>query len=280
MRSATILLSILSVLLLSVCGSLYSKTRRDATSLDTLRRNEQATRSRYERVVQEISAIQDSVSSIAVDAGLMNMTNLGAERRLSPTGASETLARIAELRTRIEDLETRLRLSDFQVAGLDNMVRQLKQGLAQKEQAVARLGVQVETLKTRVADLTTSVDQAHALIAAQSDTLEQARRELGTVYYVMGTRQALIKNGVVAAQGGVLGVGKTLRPTGKVDPAALHAVDTDEQTVIPIAATKARVITAQAPQSYSIEAVNGGLELHILDPVEFRKVRQLVIITA
>jgi uncharacterized coiled-coil protein SlyX len=220
------------------------------------------------------------VSSIAVDAGLMNMTNLGAERRLSPTGASETLARIAELRTRIEDLETRLRLSDFQVAGLDNMVRQLKQGLAQKEQAVARLGVQVETLKTRVADLTTSVDQAHALIAAQSDTLEQARRELGTVYYVMGTRQALIKNGVVAAQGGVLGVGKTLRPTGKVDPAALHAVDTDEQTVIPIAATKARVITAQAPQSYSIEPVNGGLELHILDPVEFRKVRQLVIITA
>jgi uncharacterized coiled-coil protein SlyX len=177
-------------------------------------------------------------------------------------------------------LENRVQESGIQIAGLDKMVNQLKHGLAEKEKLVARLGGQVDSLRTHVTDLTASVEQARALIAAQTDTLTQARRELGTVYYMIGTRRDLLKDSVVVAQGGLLGMGKTLRPTGRVDPAALHAVDTDEQTVIPIAATKARVITAQAPQSYSIESVNGQLELHILDPLEFRKVRHLVIVTA
>jgi hypothetical protein len=159
-------------------------------------------------------------------------------------------------------------------------VKQLKQGLAEKEQLVARLGGQVDSLQTQVGDLSAGVAEAHTVIAAQTDTLEQIRHELGTVYYVIGSRQDLLAKGVVAARGGVLGLGKTLRPTGVVDPASLHAVDTDQQTVIPIAATKARVLTPQPPQSYSIELVGGQLELRILDPQEFRKVRHLVIVTA
>jgi len=281
MRRATVLLSILSVALLATCLTFYAKTRRDADAMTALRQSEQATRARYDRAVRDISAIQDSLNAIAVDASqALSITNLGAERRLSPTGASEAMARIAGLRTRIQSLESRLRDSDFRIAGLDRMVKQLKQGLAEKEQMVTRLGGQVESLQTHVTDLTASVEQAHTVIAAQSDTLAQTRRELGTIYYVIGSRQDLVKGGVVAARGGVLGLGKTLRPTGNVDPSALHAVDTDEQTVIPIAATKARVISAQSPQSYSIELVNGRLELRILDPHEFRKVRHLVIVTA
>ena len=279
MRRATVLLSILTAALIVACLSLYVQTRRDADAMTALRQSEQGARARYDRTVQEISAIQDSLNAIAVDA-TQSLTNLGAERRLSPTGASETLARIAGLRTRIHSLESRLQQSDVRIASLDRMVKQLKQGLAEKEQAVARLGGQVDSLRINVTDLTASVEEAHTMIAAQSDTLAQTRRELGTIYYVIGSQKDLVKGGVVAARGGVLGLGKTLRPTGNVDPATLHPVDTDEQTVIPIAATKARVITAQSPQSYSIEPVNGQLELHILDPHEFRKVRHLVIVTA
>jgi uncharacterized coiled-coil protein SlyX len=281
MRRATLVLSILSVALLAACATLYTRTRRDAVALDTAKLTEQATRAHYERAVQDISAIQDSLNAIAVDAAQsLQASSLDAERRLSPTGASEALERIAGLRTRIQSLEARLQQSDLRIAGLDKLVKQLKDGLAEKEQLVAHLGGQVDSLQTQVGDLSTGVAEAHTLIAAQTDTLEQIRRELGTVYYVIGSRQDLLKNGVVAAGGGVLGMGKTLRPTGVVDAASLHSVDTDEQTVIPISATKARVLTSQAPQSYAIESVNGQLELRILDPVEFRKVRHLVIVTA
>ena len=281
MRRATILLSILTVVLLAACATLYVRTRRDTEALDASKRSEDSTRVHYERAVQDISAIQDSLNAIAVDAAqAVQFSSLSAERRLSPTGASETLERIAGLRTRIHSLEARLEQSDLRIAGLDKLVQQLKAGLAEKEQLVADLGGQVDSLQTQVGDLSAGVAEAHTLIAAQTDTLEQIRRELGTVYYVIGSRQDLLAKGVVAAGGGVLGLGKTLRPTGVVDASSLHAVDTDQQTVIPISATKARVLTAQSPQSYSIESVGGQLVLRILDPREFRKVRHLVIVTA
>jgi hypothetical protein len=43
---------------------------------------------------------------------------------------------------------------------------------------------------------------------------------------------------------------------------------------------KARVITPQPADSYELRLVDGKMELHILNPAEFRKVRQLVIVTA
>ena len=69
-------------------------------------------------------------------------------------------------------------------------------------------------------------------------------------------------------------------PSGKVDEAACTVVDTDAQSVIPIPSPHARVLTPQPPGSYTLEPVNGQLELRILDAREFRKVRHLVIVTA
>ena len=281
MRRSTVLLSILGLAMFVLCVALFEKTRSDAESLQALQQREEATRARYDRAVQDISTIQDSLNAIAVDAArVMRPTSLGAERQLSPTGASQAIARIGELRTRIQSLESRLRKSDFRIAGLDRLVKQLKQDLGEKEQLAARLGGQVDSLQTHVNGLTASVEEAHALIAAQADTLEQRRRELGTVYWAAGTRNELLKGGVVEARGGVLGIGKTLGPASTADPSAFHVVDTDQETVIPIAGTKARVLTAQPPQSYSITSVNGRLELHILDPKAFRTVKRLVIVTA
>jgi len=281
MRRATVVLSILSLVLIVLSALLFSRTRRDAVTLLATQRAADSTRTSYQQAVQEIAAIQDSLNAIAAGSDqAMEMTSLDAERRLSPTGGSEALARIAGLRTRIQSLEQRLQQSGIRIAGLDQMVRQLKTGLAEKEQVVARLGGQVDSLTTQVGDLSAGVAEAHTMIAAQSDTLAQFRRELGTIYYVIGSRQDLLRTGVVAARGGVLGMGKTLRPTGHVDPERLHVVDTDEQAVIPLGVAKARVLTAQPPQSYALELKDGQLQLRILDAKEFCKVRQLVIVTA
>jgi hypothetical protein len=166
------------------------------------------------------------------------------------------------------------------VAAFARLVKQLKQELAAKEQLVADLTTQVDSLQTHVAGLTATVQESETRIAAQVDTLEDRRRELGTVFYVIGSRQDLMKHGVVVARGGVLGLGKTLDASGKVDETAFRSVDTDQESVIPISAKKAHVLTPQAPDSYALEVVNGQLELRILDPHEFRKVRHLVIVTA
>lgn len=288
MRRTTVYLSILSTALLAVCATMVVQSRNTSAAMEALKASGEATRVQYGQTIHDISTIQDSLNAIAMDdaAGLRS-TALSAERRLSPAQSDEVLARISELRagiartrTRIQSLETRLKQSSGQVAGLGRMLKQLKAGLAAKEQLVAALSGQVDSLQTHVAGLNVKVEAATTQIAAQTDTLEERRRELGTVYYVIGTRSALLKEGVAVARGGVLGLGKTLDASGKMDPTAYRSVDTDQQTTIPIAATKARVLTPQAPGSYAIEQANGQLELRILDAREFRKVRHLVIVTA
>jgi len=288
MRRSTVLLSLLSIALFVVCASLVERVQRDAGSITAMRQLQESTRTRYAQAIQQISTIQDSLNAIAIDdATTMRISRLDAERRLSPTQGDEVLARVAELRAgiqrtreRIESLETNLKHSSGQIAGLGKLVKQLKQNLAAKEEMVAQLSGQVASLETHVTELNSTVEQATTRIAEQSDTLEQRRRELGTVYYAIGSKRDLMKNGVVEARGGVLGLGKTLGTTGKVDAAVYQSVDTDQETVIPIAATKAHVLTPQPPQSYSIQSVNGRLELHILDAQAFRQVRRLVIVTA
>ena len=281
MRRSTVVLSILSVALLVLCISLIEQTRRNVAMLAEAQSNERAAKARYDRTVEEMATIQDSLNAIAIDAArVMRVSSLGAEQQLSPTGASLALARIAELRERIQSLEAHLQSSNIHVASLTRMVKQLKVGLADKEQQIAQLGGQVNELQGRVADLNSSVQQDQAQIAAQADTLEQRRRELGTVYFAAGTKNDLMKGGVVVAHGGVLGLGKTLGTSNAANLASFRELDTDQETVIPLSGKKAQVLTPQPAQSYSIQSVNGRLELHILDAHAFRQVKRLVIVTA
>jgi len=281
MRRTTVILSIVVIALIVLSISLVEQTRRDASMLADAKAQETAAKTHYDRTVQEMATIQDSLNAIAVDAAqVMHSSNLGAEQRLSPTGESAALARIAELRERIQSLESHLQQSDLHVASLDRMVKHLKTDLETKEQMVVRLGGQVDSLTTHVADLNSSVEQAHAMIAAQSDTLEQRRREMGTVYYAAGTKHDLMKGGIVIAKGGVLGLGKTLGTSNTANLAEFHEMNTNEESVIPLTGTKAQVLTPQPAASYSIQSVNGKLELHILDAQAFRQVKRLVIVTA
>jgi hypothetical protein len=97
----------------------------------------------------------------------------------------------------------------------------------------------------------------------------------------VGSKKDLATQGVIVSKGGFLGLGKTVQPTGVASAAAYTPLDTDHETVVAIPSAKARVISAQPPTSYMLtQGVDGKLELRITDPAEFRRVRQVVIVTA
>ena len=54
----------------------------------------------------------------------------------------------------------------------------------------------------------------------------------------------------------------------------------DQETVIRTASDKARLVTPQSATSYTWMLVDGVMELHITNPAEFRKVREVVIMTS
>jgi hypothetical protein len=282
MRRNTLWFVLALVVLAGVSTVLFVRYRQGELALQEARAREDATHRRYESAIDDIAAIQDSLNAITFGEEQNDLSSSGvdAESRLSPNRTDDALARVAQLRSGIErtrarivELEQRLEGNGQKVAGLERIVNQLKSNLARKEAMVAELQGEVRTLNTQVGSLT-------ATVVTQDSTLESRRRELGTVYYIVGDRKELLDNGAVVARGGVLGLGKTLDTSGQVNEATFKPIDTDMETVIPIAATKVRVLSAQPVNSYRIEQVAGGYQLRILDPQEFRKVRHLVVLTS
>jgi hypothetical protein len=256
----------------------YAKYRSTASDYAALQANEMDTRNRYGAAINEIAMIQDSLNAIALgEEEARLVSQLDAEARLSESEGDRALERISVIKAgiertkdRIQELDASLKARGVKIAGLEKMIGNLRKSVTDKEERVAVLTTQVDSLQTQVTGLVAKVDE-------QDVTIEEKRRALGTVYYVIGTKKELTESGAVIASGGVLGMGKTLEPSGHVSPAMLHPLDTDFQTVIRIPSERVEILTAQPVASYELQVVGGETELRILDPEAFRAVKHLIV---
>ncbi len=282
-------LVVVVVLLLGAAAVLFQKYQKTSADFADMKVAEAAARAHYTEAFNAIAEIQDSLNAITVGEGAVRLRPQGlqVEQKLSEPDRREALESIALLNASIQrtkekigQLETGLKKSGMKVAGLEKMVANLKQSVAEKQEQVAQLTTQVDSLQTKVAGLETTVQQDQETILAREQTIEEKRRELGTIYYVIGTKKDLSASGIIVAKGGVLGLGKTLQLSGRFDESRFTALDTDQETVVRAPASKVKVLSPQPTSSYELRVEGKQVELHILDPKEFRKVKHLVIMTA
>ncbi len=286
-------LIVAAAVLLGVTLSLNQKLGQSRADFATLQTEEQATSARYAAAIDEVAAIQESLQDIDLgEQGTQALeTELSQEQSLSQDRGEQTMARISEIKagveranSRIQELEDKLKQGDVQIAGLEKLIRGLRKTVAEKEAQIVTLTTRVGELQTQVTGLETEVAagqetirQKHETIQQQTSSIEDSRRRLGTVYYIVGTKKDLSRAGLVESKGGLLGIGRTVRPTGRTEGGQFTALDTDRATVIPIDAKKAKVVSAQPAESYALEANGEQLELRILDREAFRAVKYVII---
>jgi len=287
-KPVLIALIVVIVALAAVATVAVLRYQRTATENNDLRLAKETAQVGYSEAFSAITEIQDSLNAIAVGDSTVQMLSKGAQSEMKVTEAvrRQALDRINVLnaslqrnREKIRRLEANLRKNGTRIAGLEKMIIGLKETMAQKEALVAQLSGRVDSLQTTVTGLTTQVQQGQETIKARDQSLEEKRRELATIYYVIGTKSELVSQGIIRSKGGVLGMGKTLEVTGNYKESLFTSLDTDQESIIPTSAARVEVVSAQAPASYELKPVAGLIELHVLDPKEFRKVKHLVIMT-
>ena len=283
------------VVVLGVTLSLNQKLSQTRADFAALQTEEQATSARYAAAINEVASIQESLQTIDLgEQGTQALaTELAQEQNLSQDRGEQTLARISEIKagveranSRIKDLEEKLKQGGVQIAGLEKLIRGLRKTVEEKEAQIVLLTTRVGELQTQVAVLETDVAagqetirQKEETIQQQTATLEDKRRHIGTIYYTVGTKKELARAGLIESKGGLLGLGKTVRPTGQTEGGNFTALDTDQETVISIEAKKARIITAQPASSYSIEMDGAATTtLRITDREAFRAIKYVIIL--
>ena len=287
-RPIQVLVAAAVVLLGGATVFLFTQLQASRTANEDLQTASRTTQEQYAQTIGAIAAIQDSLNAIGPHEQNLPVegSSLADERRMGAPSGQEALERIALLRAsiernklRINQLEASLRSSKLHAGGLAKMVASLRRTTEEKEAQIALLSAQVDTLHVQVGALTTQVAEVEDTVRQRDVAVAERQRELATVYWVADNKSALQKAGVIESRGGLLGIGKTLKPSGRAPGAAFREINTDEQTVIQLPSAKVQVISAQPLSSYELKPVNGKMELRIVEPQEFRKVRQLVIVT-
>jgi DNA repair exonuclease SbcCD ATPase subunit len=145
---------------------------------------------------------------------------------------------------------------------------ELRDALATRDQQIAALTGEVEQLNVNVQDLSNKTEE-------QATKIKEQDKALHTGYYIFGTSKELKEAKVVT--GGFISSPKILKES--IDKSIFIKVDIRDVKEIPVYAKKAKVLSDQPKDSYTIaKDSNGQAVIQILDYKKFWSLGQFLII--
>ena len=182
-------------------------------------------------------------------------------------------ARVSSLRARVARLAQHDSTLVAQVAAYEKNIADLRQTV---ERQKAEYEATIATQKTQIATLTSKVDTVTSENArlssektALTDTVSHLSSELNTVYYVVGTKSDLVKEGILVEEGHkrflVVG-GRTVSPARELDPAKFTKIDRLRDRTITFPEGEYRILTRHslnyaAPIGLKDGKLSGGLRI-------------------
>jgi len=231
--------------------------------------------SSVDEFLKEYSEIETNLDQVA-RKGNMISENI-KDRELKGTQKeriNESIQAINQLmdqnREKLAALNRKLKSSNNKNSQLEKMVAQLNEQMTAKDAELLALNEQLAGLNTKVDQLTVSLDTMRNINTAQSQTISDQTSALHTAYYIEGKSSELKDMNVINKEGGVLGVGKTMKMNSNVDNSKFTKIDYTQVNTISVNSKDAKIITTHPMDSYTWEKEqNKVVSLKISDPNKF-----------
>jgi len=168
----------------------------------------------------------------------------------SAIGASRdsVVQEIGYVTARVNEAEHKLKESEERIASLTTLSDSLRQTL---EATVASYDSVISDEKATLAAMTVRIDSLTTANGALTDTTNMLKKQNNTVYYIVGTRDNLIRRGILREEGGsrfpfiFAKVGSTLVPGRALDPKDFTAINKREVMEIPLSSGTYRIASLQ-----------------------------------
>jgi hypothetical protein len=174
-------------------------------------------------------------------------------------------ARVASLRTRASKMTRQDSSLTVQVAEYEKTIASLRltveQQKAEYEATIGRQNQQIASLNSKVDTVTRDNVRLAGEKTALIDTVSSLVSEKNTAYYVIGTKDELVKQGVLVEEGHkrfVLMGGRTLSPARDLDPSRFTRIDRLRDRTINFPAGEYTIVTRQSPAYASPFAAKDG----------------------
>jgi hypothetical protein len=235
-------------------------------------------------IIHFMTQIEDNLAAIRErEMGIKNVkhdSDLGDQDRVTLIVA-EIGTYFEENRNIISKLEKQVAAQGNQNKELKKLVALQKKAITEKENQIRMLLLEVENLNNR---LETTVTEKNEEITAKEEQLSEVRRDKekadSRAYFRSGSRKDLVKKGIIARDGGVLGIGKTDKVSTKLNPKSFTPIDIRATSQIPLGdIRKQKIVTIHPGNSYQIvQASNGGSFLKITDPDKFWSISKYLVV--
>jgi len=282
------LLFVLSVMVLVSCGQHKKEIARMQAKQDSIAQlGVQKDNSILEFIgsMNEIQMNLDSIKSIEKIVSVQTApgTELKAEAK---NRIIEDIAQINNLLQKnkelVKSLQGKLRASNVKIAELENMISLLNKQMGEKDAEIASLKQELENLHINVAGLNQKIEQitteSEATIKAKNQTISDQTIAMNTAYYAFGTKKELEEKNVIEKEGGVLGMGKSIKLKKDFNRDYFMKIDIREFNQLPLNTKKAKIVTTHSADSYHLTGVKTVESLVIDKPEEFWKATKFLVI--
>jgi chromosome segregation ATPase len=282
------LIFILSVVVFTSCGQHKKDIARMQAKQDSIAQlNVQKDNSILEFIgsMNEIQANMDSVKRIQklVSVQTSSGTELKADAKKR---IIEDIKQINDLleknKALMKSLQGKLNSSNTKIKELQTMIEMQTKQMAEKDVELARLNTDLENLNINVKGLNQKIEtitaESEATISAKNQAIEEKTNELNTAYYAFGSKKELTEKNVIEKEGGVLGMGKTLKIKKDFNRDYFMKIDIREFKQLPLNTKKAKLVSYHPDGSYHFTGEKTVESLIIDKPEEFWKASKYLLI--
>jgi hypothetical protein len=284
------LLFILSVVVLTSCGQHKKELARMQFKQDSIAAlGVQKDNSILEFIgaMNEIQANMDSVKTIqklvSVQTAPGTELKADAKKRIIEDirQINDLLEKNKEL---MKSLQGKLNSSNVKIKELQTMIELQTKQMAEKDAELARLNTELENLHVDVKGLNQKIEkisaESEATIKEKNAAIDAQTVAINTAFYAFGTKKELTEKNVIEKEGGVLGMGKTLKMKKDFNRDYFMKIDIREFTTLPLNTKKAKLVSFHPDGSYHFTLTDKKtVENLVIDkPEDFWKASKYLLI--
>jgi hypothetical protein len=253
-----------------VKDSLTAETNR----LNGITSDQAASLDSFFRAMNDIQANLDEIKAkeklIANDTAKKG--DLGSRKQQITADIQAIYDMMVQNKQRLATAKANLKNSNLQIASMQTTIDQLNNTLITREAEITELKDDLEKRNLELSNLSMSYQE----VQQESDAKTTM---LNTAYYAYGTKKELESQGVITLEGGVIGLGKTIKMNEKPNTDYFTQVDITTLNEIPLSSKEATVVTTHPAGSYRIEGTDGRADkLVITDQAKFWSVSKYLVV--
>jgi hypothetical protein len=150
--------------------------------------------------------------------------------------------------------------------------------IASLRDELQKLNLNMEQLNVQLKTAEEKNVSQEQVIHEKTKAIEEQTITINTAWYAFGTAKELVSNKVVEKEGGVLGVGRTLKLKEDFNRDFFTQVDIRDLKSIPLYVKKAVLVTTHPAGSYHFTGEGEIESLDIDNPQEFWKTSKYLVI--